>query len=194
MARSSLIQIEQDPLDDSGSVLWSIIKGEQLEYPVTLTFLSNATTGYTYEAVVVEGLNVADQSSPPVTHRPGGVQTTLTVRVPTFRGNWDSAQAYNTEEVVYFNTKYYRLFSGVARVNATNPDVDPVWIETLLNKVYLQFPMTLASTWSVQPVVSGPVYGFFELRVTESSGSFPRTWKPVRGMVEMLFSPTDIVA
>jgi len=31
------------------------------------------------------------------------------------------------------------------------------------------------------------------LRVTESFGVYPRTWKPVRGMVELLFSPTHEV-
>lgn len=193
MARSSLTTIEQDVLDDSGSVLWSFIKGEQLEYPVTLSFLDNATAGYNYEAVVVEGLNVAEQTSPPNTHKPAGVQTVLTVRVPTNRGTWNAATGYNTEDLVTYGGNVYRLVSGTGYVNATPPGTDPNWILSALNKIYIQFPNTLASTWAVQPIVNGPTYGFFELRVSEASGTFPRTWKPVRGMVQILFSPTDIV-
>lgn len=193
MARSAINAISSDPIDDSGSVLWSIIKGEQLEYPATLSFLSNVA-GHTFEAVVVEGDNISGQTSAPSVHKPGGVQTVLTVRVPTSRGNWDGAQSYNTHEVVAYGGKYYYLSYGIARIVNATPDTDSSWIETVMNVVFLQFPATLASDWAVQPVVGGPTYGFFELRVTEpASVPFRRTWKPVRGMVEILFSPTDIV-
>lgn len=195
MARSSITETSDDLLTDSGSVLWSLIKGEQLEFPITLNFLENASIGYSYEAVVVEALNVANQTSAPTSIRPSGVQTTLVVRVPTYRGNWDSAQAYNREEVVKYNSLYYKLNSGVARTNNTAPDLDSTWIETTPNKVYLQFPSTLGNTWALAPTVNAAVYGFFELRVTEPADAiYRRTWKPIRGMVEVLFSPTDIVA
>lgn len=195
MARTSINTIKEDPISDSGSILWSFVKGEQLEFPITLNFLTNALSGYTYEAVVVEGLNVANQLTAPLVHKPAGVQTTLTVRVPTDRGTWDSGSAYNREEVVLYSGTYYRLLSGTARINATTPNLDPLWAVTVPNKIYVQFPASLASTWEVSPIVSGPVYGFFELRVTEpGTAVYVRTWKPVRGMVEILFSPTDIVA
>jgi hypothetical protein len=68
------------------------------------------------------------------------------------------------------------------------------WSETVLNKIYVQYPATLGSTWSVKPTVTSNTYGFFELRVTEPTDIiFSRTFKPIRGMVELLFSPTDEV-
>ena len=195
MARSALTSIEQDLIDDGGSVLWSFIKGEQLEFPITLNFLSDATAaGYQYEAVVVEGLNDGQGTKPTTIQTTNPIKTSLTVRVPTNRGTWSAASAYNKEEIVLYSGIYYKLLSGVSRVNATTPNLDPLWQVTVLNKIYVQFPLTLASTWAIQATVGAPTYGFFELRITEPTDSiFTRTWKPVRGMVEILFSPTDIV-
>jgi hypothetical protein len=191
MARSRLLDPANDLITDGGDVLWSFVRGEQLEFPITLNFVENVMAGYTYEAVVVEADNIPEQTTTPTTVRDGGVTNLLVVRVPTNRGNWDAAQAYNKEEVVYYGSKYYKLVSGVARTNTTTPDLDTGWLETTLSKVYLQFPKTLGSTWAQVPTVTTPVYGFFELRVTEPQDNiFRRTWKPIRGMVEILFSPT----
>jgi hypothetical protein len=198
MARSRLTNTTQDLIADSGAVLWSFVKGEQLEFPVTLNFVEDASVkpsnNYVYEAVVVEAANIAGQTDRPVSVRVGGIQTRLFVRLPKYIGTWQSVQAYNKEEVVLYNNKYYKLLQGSGRINSTLPSADPLWTETTLNTIYLQYPSTLASTWSVQPVVDSPVYGFFELRVTEPTDViFTRTFKPVRGMVEILFSPTDAV-
>jgi hypothetical protein len=194
MARSKLTETKDDLIEDSGSVLWSFVKGEQLEFPITLTFVKDVTAGYTYEAVVVEADNVPEDATVPTNIRSGGVQTKLTVRIPVDRGTWDSGQAYNKEEVVLYNGQYYKLAYGVARLSSVSPDLDSTWEKTNLNRVYLQFPKTLGATWSVQPTVGYPVYGFFELRVTAPADSiFQRTWKPIRGMVQILFSPTEIV-
>lgn len=196
MARSKLINPSDDLVSDSGAVLWSFIKGEQLEFPITMNFIENATAGYTYEAVVVEADNVAKQTDTPINIKTNGHQTVLNVRVPVYRGTWNGTQAYNREEIVFYNGMYYKLLAGIARtVQDITPAADPSWEETTLNRVYLQFPASLGSNWAVQPEVGFPMYGFFELRVTEPSDAiFRRTWKPVRGMVEILFSPTDIVA
>lgn len=198
MARSRLTNTTQDLIADGGSVLWSLVKGEQLEFPITLNFVEDASVkhnpnqNYVYEAVVVEADNVSGQTDRPTAVKTGGVQTTLFVRLPIYLGAWQSGQAYNKEEVVFYSNKYYKLVTGSGRVSATTPDLDTAWTETAINKVYVQFPSSLASTWSVQAVVDGPVYGFFELRVTEPLDQiFTRTFKPVRGMVEILFSPTD---
>lgn len=194
MARSKLTSTTDDLIQDSGSVLWSFVRGEQLEFPVTLNFVEDATAGYQYEAVVIEGANIAGEAEVPIDIQPGGIQTKLTVRVPTKRGNWDAPQAYNREEVVRWDGKYYKLAWGVGYVSAITPDLDANWVETSLSRIYLQFPKTLASTWAVTPTVGFPVYGFFELRVTEPADSiFQRTWKPIRGMVQILFSPTEVV-
>lgn len=191
MARSRLLDPTNDIITDSGDILFSFVKGEQLEFPITLNFVEDVTIGYTYEAVVVEGDNSESQLIRPVNVKYNGIVTLLNVRVPTNRGNWDAAQAYSREEVVLYNGKYYKLLAGVAVTNSLTPLVSTNWLETTLNKVYLQFPKTLASTWLQQATVSTPVYGFFELRVTEPQDNiFIRTWKPVRGMVEILFSPT----
>lgn len=196
MARSKITDTSQDLISDSGATLWSFVKGEQLEFPVTLSFLTNVGTGYTFEAVVVEADNIPGQSEKPTDVKTAGVQLTLNVRVPVDRGTWQSIQSYNRGEVVYYavNQKYYTLAQGVAYVSAQTPIVDPNWIEYVPNIIYIQFPSSMALTWTQKPTVEVPVYGFFELRVTEPvSGSFKRTWKPVRGMVQVLFSPTDTV-
>jgi hypothetical protein len=195
MARTKIDTIVNDLVSDSGSILCSFIKGEQLEYPVALNFISDVTVaGYVFEAVVVEAANVVGQLAKPEAIRTGGIQTTLGVRLPNLRGTWASATAYNAEDVVLYNSLYYKRISGNGVVNATAPNVSPSWAETSLNIVHIQFPLSLASTWQQAPTVQSPVYGFLELRVTEPTNSiYTRTWKPVRGMVEIHFSPTDIV-
>ena len=198
MARSPLTNLEQDLIDDGGSVLFSFIKGEQLEFPITLSFATTtfSTSGYTFEAVVVEALNVDGQTEKPTQHKPSGVQNTLVVRSPVYLGTWSSVTAYNMEDVVFYNSKYYKLKSGAGYVSAVTPDVNSQWLETTANRIYVQFPSTLSLSpgWEITPTVGSPVYGFFELRVTEPNNSiFRKTWKPVRGMVEILFSPTAIV-
>lgn len=199
MSRARLTQTPVDLVTDSGAVLLSLVKGEQLEFPISLNFIADATNkesnNYTYEAVVVEAKNVIGQSSAPIDIMPSGVNTTLVVRTAEYLGTWNEFAAYNKEEVVLYNDKYYKLLGGAGRMYPTVPPLDPLWELTTLNTVYIQFPSTLASTWSVQAAVGKPVYGFLELRVTEPADPvFTRTWKPIRGMVEVLFSPTDVVA
>ena len=194
MARSKITETKDDVIEDSGSVLWSFVRGEQLEFPITLNFVRNVTAGYTYEAVVVEADNIPGNEAIPTNIKAGGVQTKLTVRIPVDRGMWEPIQAYNREEIVLHNGQYYKLTYGAARITSVSPDLDSAWEIADLSKVYLQFPKTLGATWDVQPSVGFPVYGFFELRVTAPTDNiFQRTWKPVRGMVQLLFSPTEIV-
>jgi hypothetical protein len=195
MARSSILAASTDLQSDTGSVLWSFVQGEQLEFPVTLDFLTD-TLGYTFEAVVVEALNVSGQSSAPESINPTGVHTTLTVRVPTSRGAWSAGNAYNREDYISYLGTFYKLSSGSARINATTPNLDSTWVAYVPNKVYIQFPSTLSMTpaWAVQPNLVFQVYGFFELRVTEPTGGiYQKTWKPMRGVVELQFSPTQLV-
>lgn len=199
MARSRLTDTTLDLNTDSGAVLWSLVKGEQLEFPITLNFIEDASVkpsnNYIYEAVVIEAFNTVGQKVKPTEILAGGTQTRLFVRLPVFIGTWNSASAYNKEEVVLYNTVYYKLLKGVGRVSAVTPDLDPLWAVTTLNKIYVQFPSSLAATWTQSPKVDCSVYGFFELRVTEPTDSiFTRTFKPVRGMVEIQFSPSDVVS
>jgi len=197
MARSRITDTDRkDLISDAGSVLFSLVKGEQLEFPVTLNFVEDATSAnnYDFEAVIVEANNVVGQLTKPKSALAGGIQDTLYVRVPVNRGNWQSVQAYNREEIVSYNGINYKLLEGAGRINSTPPNLDPFWETTAINKIYIQFPSTLANNYAVSPTVDSPVFGFFELRVTEPTDSiYTRTWKPIRGMVEFLFSPTDIV-
>lgn len=198
MARASLTAVSNDVITDDGSVLWSLVTGEQLEFPVTLNFVDDASqkpsNDYTYEAVVIEGLNELDGQIP-TSIRPFGIQTRLVVRRPVYVGNWDQNGAYNKEEVVLYNGKYWRLLRGAGYIGSITPDLDPLWVSTTLNKIFVQFPSTLGVDWAVKANVASSVYGFFELRVTEPPDQiFSRTWKPVRGLVELLFSPTAEVS
>lgn len=195
MARSKLTDTTIDLVSDSGNILWSFVKGEQLEFPITLDFLEDASAGYTFEAVIIEALNKPGNLERPVSIKPNGAQTNLSVRLPNLVGNWQSTTAYSKNQIVRYNDSYYVLLNGTDRVNSTVPSSDSTWSETSLNIVHIQFLATLGNNWEIEPSVEQAVYGFFELRVTEPASSpFRRTWKPVRGMVELLFSPTDIVA
>lgn len=194
MSRTAITSTSQNVGVDNGGTLFSFVLGEQLTFAVTLSFLTSLN-GYTTEAVVMEALNVADDPSIPKAVRPNGVNTTLAVYIPPERGNWGAGGSYSKDDVVYYNNKYYKLKSGTNRISSTTPDVDTLyWEEYTPNKIFLRFPMTMGSTWAVKPTPETPVHGYFELRVTEPSGTpFPQTWKPLRGVVELLFSPTDLV-
>jgi hypothetical protein len=194
MARSDINKVVQDLNSDDGSVLWSFIMGEQLEYPITLNFLTNAY-GYTYEAVIVEADNLLGIEGIPETIKAGGVITTVTIRIPPERGDWSPVVPYSREDVVLYLGVYYKLKTGVSYQSATSPaDDTTMWEVYVPNKIHIQFPSTLGSTWSVKPTASIPVYGFVEIRVTEPPGGiYQRTWKPIRGLIELGFSPTELV-
>ena len=198
MARSYLTATPESLIDDSGTVLWSFIRGEQLEFPVVVNFLDDATStsGFVFVATVLEAENSIGQTAPPTTLQDTGDETILTIRqmtqVSSNGGNWNASQAYNTYDLVFYdvNSKYYTLASGTNRVSAITPDVDPLWDETTKNTLFIQFPTTLGNAYAVKPKIGWAVYGFFELSVQEPVGvTFRRLWKPVRGMVQMLFSP-----
>jgi hypothetical protein len=194
MARSLLTDTRQDLIDDSGSVLWSIVKGEQLEFPVEIEFLTNVLLGYQFECVVVEANNVALQEEYPTDIQLAGIQTVLSLRLPDYVGLWEPTGVYDAGNTVLHDDIYYELSDGLAYSSTALPNVDTNWELAKMNQIYVQFPSTLGSDWNVQPMVNHPTYGFFELRVTEPVHyAFRKTWKPVRGMVQLLFSPTHIV-
>jgi hypothetical protein len=202
MARTPIIDDGESLIDDSGTVLWSFIRGEALEFPIVINFLSDCTdaSGYVFNAIVVEAENSPNQTEAPDTLQAGGVVTNFNVspdggiRLLHAIGspNWAPATSYDAGDLIYYtsNEKYYTLLSGTDRINATTPDIDPYWLETTKNTVYLRFPDTLGATWAQKPKIGCATYGFFELQVQEPTGfSFRRKWKPVRGMVELLYSP-----
>ena len=114
-----------------------------------------------------------------------------------YRGNWNAVTVYNRNDVVKFNEATYILRYLIGHQSDIAPDLDDNWEEYVNNVIYVQFPKSLSlnPAWEVQPNVSSRIYGFFELRVTEENASgFPQTWKPMRGLVELQYSPTEVVA
>jgi hypothetical protein len=192
MSRTKITNTTSSVGTDGGATLFSFIQGEQLEFRVTLNFLA-ALSGYTFEAVVMEALNTQGDSSVPTSVKPGGVNTTLVVRIPEEKGLWNDQHTYSKTDVVLYLGKYYIRKNGTEVLSSVTPDASPDWELYTPNKIYIRFPDTLASDWSVQPTPGAPVYGYFELRVTEPNSDFPQTFKPMRGVVEINFSPTQLV-
>jgi hypothetical protein len=144
MARSKITSTSQDLISDNGSVLVSIVDGEQLQQEVTLNWLTNLT-GYTLKVNVIEALNIGDGKIP-VLARPSGIITQLPII--------DATVTDNTFKVI--------------------------------------FTEELITAWTVQPTPDKPVYGFIELEVRDPGiGNLKQIWKPVRGLVEVLYSPTE---
>jgi hypothetical protein len=196
MARSKITAISTDLISDSGSVLWSVIQGEQLEFPLVLDFVDNVRdTNLEFEAVIVEGLNDGIGTKPTmVAETP--VLTTLPIRFPAYLGLWDANEAYSLGEIVNFEGEYYERVAGINVTSAVTPVDSADWQSSNLQTLYVQLPATLSVSpaWAIPPTVGAPVYGFFELRVTElNHATYARTWKPIRGMLEIFFSPTALV-
>lgn len=61
------------------------------------------------------------------------------------------------------------------------------------NKVVLVFPENLAEGFSPQPKPDMPVYAYIDFEIADTGvGPRQQIWKPFRGLVELLYSPTDI--
>ena len=194
MARTNIGQVRADLITDNGSVLWSLVQGEQFEYPVTVESLPSLNETYIIEAVVIEAFNRTGQTTAPREHLTNGAQTRLTTRLPPTRGPWSAPEAYYTNDLVPYNDKVYRLLQGMGRISSTPPNQDPAWELVKGGLIDVQFPRTLSLDWQLFPTVDSHVYGFFELRITEPpGGTFQSTWKPVRGLIEIQFSPTEMV-
>jgi hypothetical protein len=191
MARSRIAAPTSDPISDNGAVLWSLVLGEQLEYPIDVSFIDDAED-YEFSAYVIEGENVEDQEEKPDKYKTGGIVTQLVVRVPVNLGEWDSATAYNNDDLVSYEDKWYTRVGGSAVVDDTPPSESDDWESSVANRVWVKLPETLATNWTVQPNANYNTYGFFELLVREPSGLFPKKWKPTRGMLEICFSPIEI--
>ena len=144
MARSKITSASQDLISDNGSILASIVDGEQIHLEVTLNWLTNLSN-YTLKVTVIEALNAGDGKIPTAV-RPGGTISQL-------------------------------------------PIIDTLTTDNIFKIV---FPEELISAWTVQPTPDKPVYSFVELEVRDpGTGNDKQIWKPVRGLVEVLYSPTE---
>ena len=150
MARSKINSKSKDLIDDNGSVLLSVIEGEQIHMDVTLNWVTNLS-GYTLTAKIVE----ADSSSLdytkeelPTQEQSGGEITTLTII-----------------------------------------DSDPTD-----NNFKIVIPEALVDNWTTQPRPDKPSYGWIGLEVRDGgTGANQQIWKPMRGLVEVLYSPSEAV-
>jgi len=147
MARSNITSRSKDLITDDGSVLVSVVQGEQTRINVTLGWLTNLT-GYTLTAKVVEGENSQGTGALPSDPLTGGSVQTLTIL--------DSIVTDNIFEIV--------------------------------------IPETLIDTWVTTPEPDQPIYGYLGLEVADTGvGVEKMIWKPLRGLVEVRYSPTEAV-
>lgn len=144
MARSRITSPSKDLVKDNGSVLLSIVQGEQIHLNLTLGWLTNISN-YEITCKVVEALNDGTGNIPTAV-KPAGIITDIPL--------------------------------------LDNTDTD--------NEFLLVIPETLSSTWTVQPTPNKPVYGYIDLEVRDTGiGQRQQIWKPLRGLVEVLYSPTE---
>jgi len=146
MPRSKITSKSQDLITDDGSIIASIVHGEQTRINVTASWLTNLT-GYTITAKVVEGDNVQDSGAIPSTARDTPVVTSLPIL--------DTTPTDNIFEIV--------------------------------------IPQDLINTWDTFPAPDKPIYGFIDLEIADTgTGNNQQIWKPMRGLIEVRYSPTEI--
>lgn len=77
---------------------------------------------------------------------------------------------------------------AVTPVTTTIAIIDTV---TNDNKFKFVIPANLVAAWDVQPKPDKPVFGFIDIEVRDpGSGSAQQIWKPLRGLIEVGYSPT----
>jgi len=60
------------------------------------------------------------------------------------------------------------------------------------NSFVLVIPETLVNNYGTKPLPEKPSYGWIGLEVKDNaSGTAQKIWKPFRGLVEILFSPSE---
>jgi hypothetical protein len=150
MARSRINSKSKDLINDNGSVLVSIIEGEQIHMDVTLNWLTNLSN-YTLVAKVVEADSSAldhTKDELPTQEQTGGQVTTLNII--------DSDTTDNTFKIV--------------------------------------IPEELVDNWVTQPAPEAPAYGWIGLEVRDPGvGDQKQIWKPMRGLVQVRYSPSEAV-
>jgi hypothetical protein len=68
--------------------------------------------------------------------------------------------------------------------------IDPVVTD---NMIILVIPQTLVSSYAPQPTPTASVFAFVDLEIADAGiGPAQQIWKPMRGLVEISYSPTDI--
>jgi len=153
MARSRINSSSKDIITDKGSVLISVVEGEQVHMDITLGWLTSLV-GYTLTAKIVEANCTAlDYTS------------TTGLQHPTVRQSGGQ-------------------IATLAIIDATTTD----------NTFKLVIPEALVDNYVTQPLPGKPVYGWIGLEVRDTgAGSAQQIWKPFRGLVEIVYSPSEEV-
>ena len=86
-------------------------------------------------------------------------------------------------------TKPTNIRSGGVITDLAIIDTDPTD-----NIFEIVIPEDLIDTWATYPIPDKPVYGFIGLEIRDTgTGSNQQVWKPMRGLVEILYSVTEEV-
>ena len=60
------------------------------------------------------------------------------------------------------------------------------------NQFDIVIPQDLIDNWDTYPIPDKPVYGFIGLEIKDTGvGTAQQIWKPMRGLVEVRYSPTE---
>jgi len=162
MARSNITQTTTSLVDDNGSVIIPLVKGEQLSFDVVIEWL-NSLNNFNIHVNIVEAVNDGEGTVPKLP-LVGGVKRLLS------------------------KTNGYII-------DSTPSD----------NQFSFTLPWDLHVGLAVQPKPDAPVYLFFELEVG-SPGTGDNTspvgdaapvgtfvWKPIHGLIQLMYSPTEEV-
>jgi len=171
MARSSITSKSKDLISDDGSILVSLIKGEQTQIAVTLNWITNLN-GYIITPKVIEGANNSSGTLPTQVHQTNPNIRLLQVLYTTGGNLTLDANASTT---------------GSANNNNTFTLVFP---EDLITQ---GGSGSNDGSYNVQPDINKPVYGFLGVEVKDTgTGPLQQIYKPFRGLVEIRFSPTEV--
>lgn len=150
MARSRINSRSKDLITDDGSVLVSVVEGEQIHVDITLNWITNLS-GYTITVKVVE----ADSS------------------------NLD----YNNGEL----PTEEQVGGQITTLELIDDDITD-------NTFKIVIPENLIDSWVTQPLPEKPAYGWIGMEVRDGgTGKQAQVWKPMRGLVEVLYSPSESV-
>jgi len=172
MARSTITSKTKDLISDDGSILVSMIKGEQTQIAVTINWLTSLN-GCIITPKVVEGNNTVAGATPSQIQ-----QTNPNIRLLPILYQSGSGLAVDTNAST----------SGSANNNNTFTLVFP---EDLIT----QGGSAAAGQgdYNVQPDINKPVYGFLGVEIKDTGvGALQQIYKPFRGLVEIKFSPTEV--
>ena len=89
------------------------------------------------------------------------------------------------------DTDGYPVDIKAGGIVTTLPLIDDV---TTDNTFKIVIPDDLIALWTTQPSPNSPAYGWIGLEVADSGlGNLQQIWKPFRGLVEVVYSPSEEV-